>query len=303
MNLEGYQKERVKRNIFPKAWDWVETQETFRWHEGADKKCDSWKPHSSQALAIDFFGTLAQATPGSRNNILNTLARLSRLDDGENWTVDVEWVDNNNPMNENAEHPTQFDAIARSEKTALFVECKFAERTFKPCSQVEPLTRGSSQGLIQCNGNFAIQTNPLNGKESRCALSGKGIRYWSIIPSIFGISNCDDHIPCPFAGAEYQTMRNLVNGTATARRLVLRPAFLVVFAEAERFAMSKYFKSKKWNEFVGSIDDTMIPISSLTYQSLCSIAVCQCDEEDKSDWLALSDWILKKISRVVSARP
>lgn len=296
--METAFKERIKQNLFPGAVKAVEPWATFRWHKDRHGNCDTWKRHSSQALAIDFFGTLAQATPKSKNAILNHLAGLSHVDPGENWIVHLEWVDESNPLNENPEHPTQFDAVARSEKSVLFFECKFAESKFSGCSQVEPLKWGLHRGLPQCDGNFALQKNPDSGAESRCALTGKNILYWSVIPSVFGLRNDVDHHPCPFAGQSYQAMRNLVNGVKSAETMGLQPAFFAVFAEANGLAMARYFKGDEWSRYEGSVDQSVIKVRTLSYQTLCSIAQQCCDQREKEDWGALTEWITAKISQV-----
>ena len=44
-------------NLFWAARPAVEPWDEFPWHHRSDGQCDRWKPHSSQALAIDVFGT------------------------------------------------------------------------------------------------------------------------------------------------------------------------------------------------------------------------------------------------------
>jgi len=74
----------VLDNLFPAARPAVEPWETFRWHYDRQNRCDTDKPHSSQALAIDVFGTLGGSP--ARAAILNALAAgwgLPAAPDGE----------------------------------------------------------------------------------------------------------------------------------------------------------------------------------------------------------------------------
>jgi hypothetical protein len=64
----------VRANIFYAAHPAIEPTDRFRWHLGRDKVCDTDRPHSSQALAIDYFGTLKAADQLSRDIILAEIA-------------------------------------------------------------------------------------------------------------------------------------------------------------------------------------------------------------------------------------
>jgi len=48
-----------------------------------------------------------------------------------------------------------------------------------------PPSVGAQAGVRQCNGNYEMQTNPVNEEKARCALTGKGIRYWELIPGVY----------------------------------------------------------------------------------------------------------------------
>jgi hypothetical protein len=66
-------RDSIKQNLFPAAHPAVEPWDKFRWHIGNDRQCDTDKENSSQALAIDVFGTLSQIE--SRHYVFNELLR------------------------------------------------------------------------------------------------------------------------------------------------------------------------------------------------------------------------------------
>ncbi|MFT5327332.1 MAG: hypothetical protein ACI8P0_005221 [Planctomycetaceae bacterium] len=175
----------IESNLFPASRAAIGSWDSFRWHHDRQRRVDTWKPHSSQALAIDVFGLLSAVSQSDRDVILNDVAEQLGLTSGGPWIVELEWEDADNLLNENAR--TQVDAVARSPQAIIFFECKFTETDGGSCSQPSAISSGANEGIRQCNGNYESQLNPVNGIESRCALSGKGIRYWDVIPSVVGV--------------------------------------------------------------------------------------------------------------------
>ena len=100
--------------------------------------------------------------------------------------------------------PTQVDASVGGDSCVLFFECKFTEPDGGSCSQPDPLRgNGPNRGIVQCSGDYALQINPVNKIEARCSLSGKGIRYWDVVPRVLAMDARVDHHPCPFRGGAY----------------------------------------------------------------------------------------------------
>ena len=192
-------KERIMSNIFRAAHTAVEPWEEFPWHRGSDGKIDAYKKHSSQALAIDVFGSLKMSP--DQDTILNHLAKELDLPIEGSWEIDLEWKDPKNLLKERRQ--TQVDVVACNRKSLIFFECKFTEADGGSCSQPAPIRYGLNKGLKQCNGSYEKQTNPVNKKIERCALTGKGIRYWNVIPQIFDYITDVDYTPCPFKGSWY----------------------------------------------------------------------------------------------------
>ncbi|MHA1972495.1 MAG: PGN_0703 family putative restriction endonuclease [Candidatus Hodarchaeales archaeon] len=82
---------------------------TFPWHQAE-------KIHSSQALAIDVFGTIKQSP--NRNLILNSIAEKIGLEKNGNWFLELEWKDPDNLVQEHRQ--TQVDAVAWNDSYVLF---------------------------------------------------------------------------------------------------------------------------------------------------------------------------------------
>lgn len=224
----------LRSNPFSASHEAIENWNNFPWHKGSGGIPDTYKPHPSQALAIDVFGTLKNHS--SCNRILNSLVADLEIPESNNWNVNLEWISPTNPLGEIHQH-TQVDAIAENDLAIILFECKFTESDGGSCSQVKQLKKGAHKGRIQCNGNYIMQTNPANGKISRCALIPKGIRYWEIIPEVFDYNPNMDHAPCPFAGPWYQWMRNITNAYAIAKKSGRQAVFCLVYADDEYLPM------------------------------------------------------------------
>jgi hypothetical protein len=265
-------KEQILANLFPGSWPAAEPFETFKWHPGAHQK------HSSQALAIDVFGTL-KCSP-ERDAILNLIAGRLGLAESHEWEISLEWEDPQNVLHERRQ--SQIDAVAASAQNLIFFECKFTETDGGQCSQT---TR-----LKQCNGNYERQINPRNQREARCVLSAKGIRYWEHIPEVFHLEADQDYRPCPFAGGWYQWMRNLVQCREVARQSGRKAGFVLVYAEAPGIAMAEKLKSTEWMKFTQSLRGT-VPFQWLSYQQVVELGRGE-------EWQALREWVERKIEGV-----
>ena len=167
----------LRANLFPASHPAISDWTRFPWH-GHHGAIQSWKAHSSQALAIDVFGTTA--VNADRDAIMDALAIAAGLPPGGPWEVALEWTDPANLLRE--PRSTQVDVFASGANAILVIECKFTEPG-GGCSQVRRIPSGRGAGLPQCDGSYHLQINPRNGVSARCALSGKGIRYWSVLPA------------------------------------------------------------------------------------------------------------------------
>jgi hypothetical protein len=175
--------EAIKANLFPASHAAICDWDHFPWHRHRGV-IQTHKLHSSQALAIDVFGTIKVSA--ERDRIFSALARKCDVPEEGPWTLTIEWTDPDDLLHEPT--PTQVDAIAFGAHAVLVVECKFTEPGGH-CSQVVPIGKGRHRGVRQCNGDYALQTNPVKGKTARCALTAKRILYWKTIPSVFGFDS------------------------------------------------------------------------------------------------------------------
>jgi hypothetical protein len=90
------------------------------------------------------------------------------------------------------------------------VECKLTEPEFGSCSR--PRLRPSEPNYARdhCDGSYTQQ----RGRETRCALTEIGDRYWTYIPELFVWRNLADLRPCPLDDT-YQLIRNVLAACVT----------------------------------------------------------------------------------------
>jgi len=282
----------IEANLFPYAHAAVEPWEGYRWHSAAGEVCDAFKEKSSQALSIDVFGTL-KLHP-RRDRLLDALALQLGLPPGGPWEVALEWHDPDNVLAEKT--PTWVDAVARSPQALILFECKFTEPDGGVCGQTQPITKGRRAGLRQCTGHYRSQTNAANGREARCALSAKGLRYWDYVPTVFGFDADVNYTPCPFAGPWFQWMRNLTTAAAVGQHNQLRPAFVVVYADEPRLPMATRVRQPGWQRLESIVNPAAVTFRTQSYQSLLALA----HRADPADplWPELALWVERKIASV-----
>jgi hypothetical protein len=277
--------ERIKRNIFVSAQSAITDWEKFPWHRNK-KEIDTYQKNSSQALAIDLFGTLS--TSVDRDTILNNLASKLNLPASDTWEINLEWTDEKNLLKEHRK--SQIDAVAFGKKTVIFFECKFTENDSGKCSQPD---------RNDCNGNYELQINPNSSKHtfSYCSLTGKKIRYWKIIPTLFKYDVDVVNRPCPFKGSWYQWMRNIVLCHVIAKQRFADPKFLILYADAKGLSMAEKIKNGYFQSFLSKLKDPKI-VQFLTYQDLTKLALdSSCADKDK--FIQLESWISNKIQSQV----
>jgi hypothetical protein len=287
---------KLEANIFRGAHSALQPWDNFPWHRDRTGQCDSWKPHSSQALAIDVFGTIAALGDEERNSIIGSIASSLSLPSDGPWRIDLEWCDPTNTLKESGQQKTQIDVLATGPKALIFFECKFTEGG-GTCGQTKRLRSGAHAGKQQCNGNYLLQTNPANGVASRCALTGKGSRYWEIIPTIFEFSAGVDHSPCPFAGSSYQWMRNLVLARAAAESTKKTSGVVIAYADVPRLHFPMHLASPEWLQFSRSILKGSVPLATISYQRLIHDASRSLSGASLVTWRALETWVNGKIAR------
>jgi hypothetical protein len=191
--------------------------------------------------------------------------------------------------------PTQVDVLARATRHAVLFECKFTEPDGGACSQPVPLRKGAHAGLAQCNGSYAMQTDPVSGTAGRCVLTSKGIRNWEWIPQVFEIDASIDQVPCPFVGGSYQWMRNLVAAAALAAESGLEPTFVVVYADGA-FPMAEKIRSAEWRRFSERVTGR-VPLRTVSYQDILRWASEAVADAERTVLASCSQWVTGKIHK------
>jgi hypothetical protein len=293
---------KIEQNIFPAALPAVEPWDDFQWHLDRSGQPDTHKEHSSQALAISLFGTIKVAARGERDAVLAAVAREVGVPSEGPWDVELEWTDDNNTMRERRK--TQVDALATSPSAQILFECKFTEADGGACSQKDPIKKGPHKGVVQCNGNFEPQTNPLDGRGTKCILAAKGIRYWEIVPEVFTYDADACYRPCPFKGPWYQWMRNLTVAYVCGRASGRTSAFVVSYADAPGLPMAHQIGSKPWEDLTKVLRPGALPLKAISVQRIATLAAQAVTTAGLSQekWRNLSEWVASRISKVVQTR-
>ncbi|GFO67495.1 hypothetical protein GMLC_10740 [Geomonas limicola] len=293
MSLTEQERLAIKENLFPVAALSVLDDPRFPWHR-IHGEATAKVPHSSQALAVDFFGTVKQLTEPDR--IWDAMASRWGLPSKGGWQLSLERCVPLAALGEPT--PTQVDATVESETAFIAFECKFTEPDGGGCSQIKPLSsRSPNRGKVQCSGNYSLQENPVNGICSPCALTGKGIRYWEVVPRILSIGSDVDHSPCPFKGGWFQWMRNLAACSAMTESSKKRGAFVVLYMDGP-FPMAKRIRSSEWQKLISLTEGRTVPLITVSYQEMLVIAMEAAAPYDTPVLKRLEDWMQQKALKV-----
>jgi hypothetical protein len=285
----------VESNIFPAARYVPRSRPDFPWHRDKVNGVTARSVNSSQALAIDVFGTLP--TLQYVDPVVDAWSSILPFDGEGPWQVEVEHPMRRSILGEPAS--TQLDAVAMGPRWIVAFECKFTESGGGTCSQVQPLRSGPNKGLRQCSGAYVPQRNPVNLATARCALQPKGVKYWDWIPNLLGYSADEDHSPCPFAGGWYQWMRNVVAAGALAQQTQRRGTAILVYADGP-FPIAEQVARPEWTEFVARTSLRPVPVKAVSYQQLLECAIAGCHPADASTLGSLTEWVARKVAYVAA---
>ncbi|MBL8199865.1 MAG: hypothetical protein JNK40_02745 [Chromatiales bacterium] len=285
----------IEANLFAGARRIVREQPDFPWHRDSRGAVTATQPNSSQALAVDLFGTIDVLS--SRNAIVDAWMADMSLTLAGPWTIELEALLPRELLGERRQ--TQMDALAIGITGIAVFECKFTEPDGGGCSQPVPLSRGAHGGMRQCDGNFRDQVNPVNNVRAPCALTGKGIRYWDLIPDVLAIDPTLEHRPCPFSGGWYQWMRNLVAASALGRTKGLPAAVVVVYADGP-FPMAWKVGSGEWHRLNELAAGRQVPLRTVSYQHLLVVAANAAQATERALIDQLSAWMEAKYATVAA---
>ena len=291
MPLNSNEIEAVETNLYPRARQLVRDVPTFPWHRDQAGLVTAGRRESSQALALDLFVTIDSL--GSRDAILNAWMTALSLHTGAHWSIEPEVCLPRALLGE--PRPSQIDVRAQSAVSIVLFECKFTEPDGGGCSQPRTIASGRHAGMEQCSGAYVEQVNPVNGVSARCALSGKGIRYWEFVPEVLAFDPTSDYRPCPFASGWYQWMRNLVAARALSKESGLPAAFIVVYADGP-FPMAGKVRSEEWQRLIESTAGRAVPLRAASYQQLLACAVIAAAPDERPIVRDLTAWVERKLA-------
>ena len=289
MHKDQSTRTRLEGNIFPAAHQACEPWEKFLWHPRAHVA------DSSQALAIDVFGTIK--TSPDRDKIFDALAQSMGLPIGGPWDITLEWTARPSLLNE--PDPTQVDVYAENPQSIIFFEGNFTDQGGGACSETK-----KQQGVILCDGNYGEDRTQVSNVMSRCALSDKGIQYWNIIPKVFYLESEADYQPCPFAGSSYQWMRNLVAAYKVGRQKNKQPAVVMVYANHPAQPKVEKGRFQAWTEFSETVIQDHISLHVRSYQEILKLSeqVTHQGCGEATLWQELQEWVERKMTAITSAR-
>ena len=283
--MDAIKKRQIMDNIFYKSRYIVDDFDDKKWHTNKNGKIDADSPKSSQALVIDVFGYLRICR--DRDSIINNVFNVN----GHDWCIELEFSDKS-LLNETSKSPTQIDIKIEDEKHILIVECKFTEEDGGSCFQT---SNDNSKKQAQCNGNYELQINPVNKKESFCALTGKGINYWQHIEKIYNLDINNSICPCPFKAGNYQWMRNLCIANALNEKHNKNAKVFICYTDFVGLEMKKKMDNG-YLQKINSIVKEEYRISTITYQKIVEYGCNYSVENDV--WRELKIWIDNKWHKI-----
>lgn len=157
---------------------------------------------SSQALALSVFGNLMhygktdlleglcceQGTPIFAGRVLNP----------DNFQLEYEVSYLGEPRQTNVD-------VFLLGAAPLAIECKFTEPEVGACSRPKLTENDTAYDEQFCDGSYRAQ----RGRNARCPLTERGVKYWEYIPDLFKIDTASDYKPCPLQQG-YQLFRNIL---------------------------------------------------------------------------------------------
>jgi hypothetical protein len=294
----------VRQNIYPGALAHVRDWDAHRLDANAHVK------HSSQALCISVFGTIAanQHRKELTQEILREAGVLLVVADEPNLECEVR--DDWELLRERGgQHSTCPDVLITWPDVVLTVESKFTERP-DACGQPKPRRRTVDAGgemrkavVAACSGNYEPGSDLVTSSLAPCRLTVKdgpreARRYWEIAPRLFRPEVIKSpQKPCPFADGRYQLMRNLGYAAAWAERAGLADfGFLLAYAGGWRRAAETKEVYEKFHAML--LPDVVGRVGSITYEQIAALLRHSGDR----DGIALADWIDERLCEGMASR-
>jgi Restriction Endonuclease associating with ARP len=280
--------EQVQRNptLYPQALLPGEG-ERLRWHDDANR------PHSSQVFCVSAIGTLRHLP--ARDQVIGQLVGLDTPTAHESvWDIELE-AERPDLLSEYGRvQPSSVDALLQNERAVCCLESKFL-------SDAVAGFGGCSQPKQQCAGYYGPGSDLKTRTPAWCRLEvWDGERsprtYWTLGRAFFRESVFAKQAngeTCPFAGPNYQLMRNFLFAAALAQQKRLESFGVVAIAPAR--------KSGRLERQVESFRTTILQpqfapcVRIVTYERLIEL-LRQCGDHDAA---ALATFLVERIAALV----
>lgn len=153
--LREKENRRLAANLFPPAQAAIHDWTLFPWRRDLHGVIQTWKPHSSQAIAIDVFGTLSVIPQDERDAVLHEIADQLRVPVGGPWSVRLVCPGPENDLQNRK--PPFVDAVAEGAHSRILFETKFTEQVDFG-SEVEPLESSAVFDIIPNENGVDFQS-------------------------------------------------------------------------------------------------------------------------------------------------
>lgn len=273
------------------------------------------QPHSSQALCVSVFETIARRPEPVRDAILTDALTHAGItaDDLKAAQVETEVREHRAVLNEiGGGTPTALDGLISWQSGVVSIESKFTEQEFGGCSQVRPSKvspadprfdpTDATKRLANCTGRHEVgsdlkpATQPLQAA-CRLTVQDRNRRprmYWELAPELFQPSVTALGQTCPFRGDSYQLMRNMSFAYKWSRDEKLPHfAFLVMLVDAAPAAEAMRLVVEKFRAML--LPQRRSHLGVLSYEALADVLDGQHGEH------ALAHWIRGRIAHVCSS--
>jgi hypothetical protein len=294
----------VRENLYPGALAHVRDWDARRLDTNAHVK------HSSQALCLSVFGTIAES-PRRKELTQAILAEAGLLLVAvDEPTLECEVRDDWELLRERGgQHSTCPDVLITWPDAVLTVESKFTERP-DVCGQPKRRRRTIRTGggkreavMAACSGNYEPGSDLVTGSRAACRLTVRegpreARRYWEIAPRLFrqGAITAPQK-PCPFADGRYQLMRNLSYAAAWAERAgVAEFGFLLAYAGGWRRAGETEEVYERFHAML--LPEVAERVGSITYERIAALL----GHSGHGDDVELAEWIGKRLRDGVAGR-
>lgn len=311
MKISPEQHAAALANLYPEAREHV----AAHWKLGR-LEARAAKAHSSQALCVSVFETIARRRTAERDRVFTALLASAGLAAERLTDTDVatEVRQHRHVLGElGGGTPTALDGLLEWPAGVVTIESKFTERTFEGCSQASPSRARPADDQLDrdrpdridrnCSGNHEVgsdlkpSTKALGAACRLTVQDGRRTprRYWELAPNIFQDWVCMIPArPCPFASTSYQLMRNIAFAFAWARERK-RPYYGFVVTIVDSSPKSATLRGQIADFRMMLLPEVAQRVGVISYEQIAGLL----DAHNEHD---LASWIRDQINRGIPGR-